>query len=82
MHINRILLSASLVVVALVLQVTVLARLQLPGAVPDLLLLVVLGLALVYGHTAGASSASSPDCSPTSPRPPTTRSAATRWCSA
>ncbi|MGW8399065.1 rod shape-determining protein MreD [Streptomyces lydicus] len=54
MRINRILLSAPLVVVALVIQVTVLARLQLPGAVPDLLLLGVLGLALVYGHVAGA----------------------------
>lgn len=54
MYINRMLLSAALVVVALVVQVTVLARLQLPGAVPDLLLLIVLALALVYGHTAGA----------------------------
>ena len=39
MRLNRILLSAALVVVALVVQVSVLARLQLPGAVPDLLLL-------------------------------------------
>ncbi|MGW3010780.1 rod shape-determining protein MreD [Streptomyces sp. NPDC001219] len=54
MRINRILLSAPLVVVALVIQVTILARLQLPGAVPDLLLLVVVGLALVYGHVGGA----------------------------
>ncbi|GHH33184.1 rod shape-determining protein MreD [Streptomyces sp. CA-294286] len=54
MRINRILLSAALVVVALVIQVTVLARLQLPGAVPDLTLLVVLGLAFVYGHVGGA----------------------------
>jgi rod shape-determining protein MreD len=54
MKINRILLSGTLVVVALVIQVSVLARLQLPGAVPDLLLLTVLGLALVYGHTGGA----------------------------
>lgn len=54
MHINRILLSTVLVVAALLVQVTVLARLQLPGAVPDLLLLVVLALAMVYGHTAGA----------------------------
>ncbi|MEU0988431.1 MULTISPECIES: rod shape-determining protein MreD [unclassified Streptomyces] len=54
MRLNRMLLSTTLVVVALVIQVSVLARLQLPGAVPDLLLLVVLGLALVYGHTAGA----------------------------
>ncbi|MFG2578022.1 rod shape-determining protein MreD [Streptomyces malaysiensis] len=54
LHLNRIVLSTCLVVFALVVQVCVLARLQLPGAVPDLLLLVVLGLALVYGHTGGA----------------------------
>ncbi|MFJ5728226.1 rod shape-determining protein MreD [Streptomyces paradoxus] len=54
MRVNRILLSSTLVVVALVIQVSVLARLHLPGAVPDLLLLTVLGLALVYGHVGGA----------------------------
>ncbi|MGW1747728.1 rod shape-determining protein MreD [Streptomyces sp. NPDC002092] len=54
MRVNRILLSSALVVVALVVQVSVLARLHLPGAVPDLLLLTVLGLALVYGHVGGA----------------------------
>ncbi|MEU5026424.1 rod shape-determining protein MreD [Streptomyces milbemycinicus] len=54
MRLNRVLLSTLLVVIALVVQVCVLARLHLPGAVPDLLLLVVLGLALVYGHTGGA----------------------------
>ncbi|MEV0091536.1 rod shape-determining protein MreD [Streptomyces sp. NPDC050738] len=54
MRVNRMLLSATLVVVALVIQVSVLARLQLPGAVPDLLLLTVLGLAMVYGHVTGA----------------------------
>ncbi|MFI7013264.1 rod shape-determining protein MreD [Streptomyces sp. NPDC050164] len=54
MRVNRILLSSSLVVVALVIQVSVLARLHLPGAVPDLMLLTVLGLALVYGHVGGA----------------------------
>ncbi|MEV8315543.1 rod shape-determining protein MreD [Streptomyces sp. NPDC059900] len=54
MRFNRILLSTTLVVVALVIQVSVLARLQLPGAVPDLVLLTVLGLALVYGHVGGA----------------------------
>ncbi|MEC4014845.1 rod shape-determining protein MreD [Streptomyces sp. H27-D2] len=54
MRLNRMLLSTVLVVVALVVQVSVLARLQLPGAVPDLTLLVVLGLALVYGHVGGA----------------------------
>ncbi|WP_424213789.1 rod shape-determining protein MreD [Streptomyces sp. BI20] len=54
MRFNRMLLSVSLVVVALVVQVTVLGRLQLPGAVPDLLLLTVVSLALVYGSTGGA----------------------------
>ncbi|WP_221352505.1 rod shape-determining protein MreD [Streptomyces beigongshangae] len=54
MRFNRMLLSTALVVVALVVQVSVLARLHLPGAVPDLLLLTVLGLALVYGHVGGA----------------------------
>ncbi|MER7954883.1 rod shape-determining protein MreD [Streptomyces sp. NPDC096030] len=54
MKFNRILLSSTLVVVALVIQVSVLARLQLPGAVPDLVLLTVLGLALVYGPVSGS----------------------------
>ncbi|MFJ6851708.1 rod shape-determining protein MreD [Streptomyces sp. NPDC091271] len=54
MRLNRILLAVALVVVALVIQVSVLARLQLPGATPDLLLLVVLGLAFVYGPVSGA----------------------------
>ncbi|WP_328317473.1 rod shape-determining protein MreD [Streptomyces sp. NBC_00388] len=54
MRLNRMLLSATLVVVALVIQVSVLARLQLPGAVPDLMLLTVVALALVYGHVGGA----------------------------
>ncbi|MGR4879053.1 rod shape-determining protein MreD [Streptomyces sp. LARHCF249] len=54
MRFNRILLSGTLVVVALVVQVTILGRLQLPGAVPDLLLLTVVALALVYGHVSGA----------------------------
>ncbi|WP_377271454.1 rod shape-determining protein MreD [Peterkaempfera sp. SMS 1(5)a] len=53
MRLNRVLIPAVLIVVALVLQVSVLARLQLPGAVPDLLLLVVLGLGLVYGPVGG-----------------------------
>ncbi|WP_103502533.1 MULTISPECIES: rod shape-determining protein MreD [Streptomyces] len=54
MRLTRTLLTTVLVTVALVLQVTVFARLQLPGAVPDLLLLTVLALALVYGHVGGA----------------------------
>ncbi|MEV8037769.1 rod shape-determining protein MreD [Streptomyces sp. NPDC002742] len=54
MRFNRMLLSVTLVVVALVIQVSVLARLHLPGAVPDLVLLTVLALAMVYGHVGGA----------------------------
>ncbi|MDT0269175.1 rod shape-determining protein MreD [Streptomyces sp. DSM 44915] len=54
MRLYRTLLAAVLIFVALMAQVTILARLGLPGAVPDLLLLTVLGLALVYGHTGGA----------------------------
>ncbi|MEU3185666.1 rod shape-determining protein MreD [Streptomyces sp. NPDC006923] len=54
MRFNRLLLSTTLVVVALVIQVSVLSRLQLPGAVPDLMLLVVLALAFVYGPVSGA----------------------------
>ncbi|MFC9845141.1 rod shape-determining protein MreD [Streptomyces sp. NPDC060223] len=54
MRFNRMLLSTTLVIVALVIQVSVLARLHLPGAVPDLLLLTVLALAMVYGHVGGA----------------------------
>jgi rod shape-determining protein MreD len=50
----RFLLGALLVVVAVVLQVTVFARLPWPGVSPDLVLLVVLGLALVHGPTTGA----------------------------
>jgi rod shape-determining protein MreD len=53
MRLNRMLLATPLVLVALVIQVSVLARLHLPGAVPDLVLLTVVGLALVYGHVGG-----------------------------
>ena len=54
MRFNRILLSTALVVVALVIQVTVLARSNSPAPSPDLVLLTVLGLALVYGPVSGA----------------------------
>ncbi|MEU2183621.1 rod shape-determining protein MreD [Streptomyces thermolilacinus] len=54
MRFNRFLLSGTLIVVALVVQVSVLARLHLPGAVPDLVLLTVVGLSMVYGHVSGA----------------------------
>lgn len=46
-------LSVVLLVVGLVVQVSILARLGLPGASPDLMLLIVIALALVWGHTAG-----------------------------
>ncbi len=50
---TRVLLSAVLVLLGLVLQVSVLGQLQLPGATPDLLMLIVVGLALVYGPSGG-----------------------------
>ncbi|MEU8588125.1 rod shape-determining protein MreD [Streptomyces sp. NPDC048664] len=53
MRFNRILLSVPLVIVALVIQVSALARFHLPGAVPDLVLLTVVALAMVYGHVGG-----------------------------
>ena len=54
MSASRVLLSVALVLTAAVLQVTVVNRLSLPGAGPDLVLLVVIGLALVVGPTAAA----------------------------
>ncbi|MGW6916474.1 rod shape-determining protein MreD [Kitasatospora sp. NPDC054939] len=53
MRLARIPVAAVLVMLGLILQVSVLGRLQLPGATPDVLLLVVVGLALVYGPTGG-----------------------------
>jgi rod shape-determining protein MreD len=53
-RLSRIPLAAVLLLLALVIQVSVLGRLQLPGATPDLLMLVVVGLALVYGPSAGS----------------------------
>lgn len=82
MRLKRIVLSTVLVVIAMVAQVSVLARLHLPGAVPDLLLLTVLGLALAYGHVGGCLvgffAGLLADIAP----PRTTRSAATPWCCA
>ena len=49
----RRLLRATAVVTALLLQTTVLARLPLPGGVPDLLLVVVVAFALVEGAQTG-----------------------------
>lgn len=50
---NRILLSSVLIVLASVIQASILARLHLPGAVPDLVLLVVVALAITYGPVGG-----------------------------
>lgn len=49
----RTAVALALVTVALALQVTVLSRLPLPGATPDLVLLVVVGLALSHGPAYG-----------------------------
>ncbi|MGW2254032.1 rod shape-determining protein MreD [Kitasatospora sp. NPDC001660] len=53
MRLARIPVSAVLILFGLILQVSVFGRLQLPGATPDMLLLVVVGLAMVYGPTGG-----------------------------
>ncbi|MFJ9772002.1 rod shape-determining protein MreD [Kitasatospora sp. NPDC101157] len=53
MRLARIPVSAALVLFGLILQVSVFGRLQLPGATPDILLLIVVGLAMVYGPTGG-----------------------------
>lgn len=50
---RRVLLRAVVVVTALLLQTTVLARLPLPGGVPDLLLVVVVAFALAEGSRSG-----------------------------
>ena len=53
MSYSRVAVAVALVVVALALQVTLLSRLPLPGATPDLVLLVVVGLALSHGPRFG-----------------------------
>ncbi|GMA85728.1 hypothetical protein GCM10025868_09780 [Angustibacter aerolatus] len=50
----RVVLAAGLIVLAQVLDVAVLARWSLPGASPDLTLLVVVALALLGGSRVGA----------------------------
>ena len=49
----RAALAAALLVVAIAVQVTLLSRLPLPGATPDLVLLVVVAMALSGGPTVG-----------------------------
>ncbi|MCW2715332.1 MAG: rod shape-determining protein [Frankiales bacterium] len=53
MRLRRSALAAALVLVALLVQATVLARLPLPGAAPDLVLVVVVGFALAGGPLPG-----------------------------
>jgi rod shape-determining protein MreD len=49
----RIVVAVALLVVALAVQVTMLTRLPLPGATPDLVLVTVVALALAYGPDFG-----------------------------
>jgi hypothetical protein len=49
----RVALSAAVVLTSLVVQLTVLSRLALPGATPDLVLVAVVGLALAGGPGSG-----------------------------
>ena len=53
---RRIVLSGVLIVLAVVLEVTLLAPLPFPGATPPLVLVVVAALAFAFGPTAGAIS--------------------------
>lgn len=53
MRIVRLLLAGALLFPALVLEVTVLSRLPLPGATPDVVLVVVVALAVAYGPRFG-----------------------------
>jgi rod shape-determining protein MreD len=53
MSLQRFLLGAVTIVTALLLQVTVIGRLPVPGAAPDLLLVLVLAFGLAEGPMAG-----------------------------
>lgn len=53
MTLQRFLLGAATVVTALLLQLTVIGRLPLPGAAPDLLLVLVIAFAFAEGPMAG-----------------------------
>ena len=53
MDLSRLALSGMLLVAALLVELSLLTRLPLPGATPDLVLLVVIALALAHGETAG-----------------------------
>jgi rod shape-determining protein MreD len=50
----RVLLTATLLLTSVIVQTAVLSRIPFPGATPDIVLLVVIGLALQWGPLAGA----------------------------
>ena len=54
MWIRQTVVCASIIVVAGMLQLTLLSRLGLPGATPDLVVVCVVALALAYGPVTGA----------------------------
>jgi rod shape-determining protein MreD len=51
---SRLALAVALIATALAVELAVLARLPLPGATPDLVLLVVVGMGLAWGPAPGA----------------------------
>ena len=53
MTVQRFLLGASSIITALLLQATVIGRLPLPGAAPDLVLVLVIAFALAEGPMSG-----------------------------
>ena len=54
MWIRQTLVCGSIVILAVMLQLTVLSRLGLPGATPDVVVVAVVALALAYGPVTGA----------------------------
>jgi rod shape-determining protein MreD len=54
MRLRQVLLCTTLLLIAYLIQVTVLARLPIPGATPDLVIVTVVALALAYGPVTGA----------------------------
>ena len=56
MWLRRVLVIAGALLIALAVQVAFLGRLHLPGAVPDLVLVTVVAIALAYGPVTGAVS--------------------------
>lgn len=55
MTVRRVVLCALLIVIAVIVEVTVLAPLDFPGATPSLVLVVVAALAFAFGPTTGAA---------------------------